>query len=451
MTAGATTRRRDATLPITLIVFAFVLLALPAEAVIPGPLRGNGSPARLLGLVMFAIVAISLLVPAVRGDGQVVRLRSLATSPKMVAVAMMMAYLALRLVIYVHGATSPSDPPDAAATTLRFLLTTAACFGIVLYTISTVTTERIRDAVLFAVLAGGAISTVIGLVQGLANIDYRTLLVPPGFTLLTETQLAERDGFTRVIGTAGHPIEFAVMVSALLPIAFHYSRFAATPMTRRIAYVGAALLLVAVPASVSRTAYVTLVVALVIYLLAQPVKFIVAGICALVAIVGVYFVVAPDLFDAVISLFTGASKDPSIESRTDDYAYVGKLFREEPFFGHGPASTIPQHSRYLDNQWLQELVMGGIAGVAAVILLILSCLIGLTVSSRRATGRSERDLVFAIGASVGAILVSMFLFDTFAFPQVTYLFFLLMGIAWTLVPERDRQSGTHATRIGAAA
>lgn len=423
-------------LPYLLITFAFLVAAIPGEAVIPGPLRGNGSPPRLIALVMAALVLLSL-IPIYRAR------QSRSSRTGWVGLGVIALYLASRLIVFALGDHDAFVAPDVLAAQTRFVLSAVVAFGVAVYTMAQVRDSRSRDAVLIALLVGISVSVVVGLIQGVIGVDYRDFLVPPGFERLTEKGLAVREGYTRVIGTSAHPIEFAVTVSATLPLAAHYARYGTVRSIRVFATVLTVLLLVAVPASVSRTAIVTLVAAGLVYLIAQPVRLLLAGTSVLALVVGIYYVIAPDLFEAVMNLFTGANQDPSVEGRTDDYTYVGDLFRAKPWFGYGPASTLPQYTRYLDNQWLQELLIGGVLGVAMLTAMIIGGAVGLTAWKRTASDAAERDLVFAVAAGFVALVVSTTVFDMFAFQQAYLMFFLFFGIAWTggrlqtAVPEFD--------------
>ncbi|NED69533.1 O-antigen ligase family protein [Streptomyces sp. SID10244] len=131
----------------------------------------------------------------------------------------------------------------------------------------------------------------------------------------------------------------------------------------------------------------------------------------------------------------------SITTRTDDYKYVGDMFRERPWLGHGLGSDLPKYTRFLDNQWLQLLIVGGVLGVAGLLLFIGGGVIGLTFASRLEVSRGDRDLVFALAAAFAAILVSTTVFDLFSFQQAFLLLFLLYGLIWSSVTALSASSG----------
>ena len=90
----------------------------------------------------------------------------------------------------------------------------------------------------------------------------------------------------------------------------------------------------------------------------------------------------------------------------------------------------PTEYRYLDNQWLQAIVQGGVVGVVAMLLIAFGGIAGMTAALRRARSRAERDQ-YALGASYVGMLVSSATFDLFSFQQATFLFFLLYALLWS--------------------
>src|SRR6185312_10538507 len=99
--------------------------------------------------------------------------------------------------------------------------------------------------------------------------------------------------------------------------------------------------------------------------------------------------------------------DPSIEGRTNDYAWVGYWFSQRPLLGRGPGTLIPELYLVLDNQWLYTLVTQGTLGVAALAALHLTCVSLASVALRRSASAEDRHLCAAlIAVQVVAILVA---------------------------------------------
>jgi O-antigen ligase len=113
--------------------------------------------------------------------------------------------------------------------------------------------------------------------------------------------------------------------------------------------------------------------------------------------------------------------------------------------GYGTRITVRSDPKVnapiLDNQWLSLLLETGVAGVLAMGWIL--------VRAVRRTGRLARKddsdeawLMAAFTASIGAFGIGMFTYDTFSFIQVTFMLFLLLGLA----AGEIRRSGVRAAR-----
>ena len=120
-------------------------------------------------------------------------------------------------------------------------------------------------------------------------------------------------------------------------------------------------------------------------------------------------------------------------------------------FGIGPGGSLPSVYGFLDNQWLQAIVQGGIVGVAAMLVLAGGGIFGVSAALRRATTPRERDQAYTMGAMLVAILASSFTFDLFSFPQVTFLFFVLFGLLWSKFTVSLPESKTAPPAVGRGA
>ena len=95
---------------------------------------------------------------------------------------------------------------------------------------------------------------------------------------------------------------------------------------------------------------------------------------------------------------------------------------------YDPGSGQVPNAIILDNQWLATLLEVGVVGVAAIAWLFLALLRRLIREARH--DQSSRGwLLGALAASIGSLAVGMFFFDALSFVQVTFLLFILMGLA----------------------
>jgi O-antigen ligase len=110
---------------------------------------------------------------------------------------------------------------------------------------------------------------------------------------------------------------------------------------------------------------------------------------------------------------------------------VGDSFRAKPVFGHGMGSTLPSVYGFLDNEWLQQIVQGGLFGLSAFIALAVGGIFGISAALRTASTRRERDQAYMIGAMFVALLSSSFTMDLFSFQQATFVLLISFGLLWS--------------------
>lgn len=409
-------RRREAK-PWALAILCVLIPILPAYVVPGGPLKSNGAPAKVLALWLFGLVVLGFV--AGRRTGRERRINP--------GVAVLLVYFFAWLWIYGLGRLHIDDPLLEAAKS-RAVIALIANIGAALYVFARIKTIRDRDFVLGALLIGLAFECAVGLLQGVASVDLRFLFQPPGFVVnTTDLTLDERIGAKRVIGTAQHAIEFSVLAVAAVPLGVYFARNARRGEVRVLAAVAALLGLAAMPAAVSRSGVISLVVALLVYMFYFRVRTIAIAATALVLAVVGYIAIFPTVVNALWGTITGSADDPSIKHRTEDYAGVSRIFHDHPYFGLG----LGGQPHLLDNEWLQTVVQGGIFGIAAMIVLSGGALFGVSGGLRAARTRREREQAFMLGAVVAAILVSSTTFDLFYYQQATLIFFITFALLWS--------------------
>lgn len=410
----------DARAPWLLGLLCFVVPALPAYVVLAGPLKGNGAPSRVIALIMFGLVVLGFV--AVRRSPHRRRINP--------GVLILLVYLLLWLAAYGAG-TMNTDNYTIATNRTRALIALVCHVGVGLYVIGRVRTPRDYRIVLGSLLAGLAFACLVGFLQGVSTVDLRYLFQPPGFVLNTDDLgLTERAGASRVRGTSQHPIEFSVLAAITIPLALYFVRHSATRNARVFAGVACVLGLLALPASISRTGVIAVAAAMAFFMLAFTVRHIAVAVAAAALAVGAYIATLPQITNALWSTITGSAEDNSIEGRTNDYVAVAELLRERPFFGVGLGGSEPTVFGYLDNEWMQAVVQGGLVGLTAMTLLMAGAVFGIAAALRRATTSEERTRSYMLGAMAIAILASSFTFDLFAFEQAAAIFFIVFALLW---------------------
>jgi polysaccharide biosynthesis protein PslJ len=416
---GAATSDR---VPLLLRLFCVVLPVLPTYLVLPGALKGNGAPARMMAVTMFGLVILSfLMVRRITPARQV--------NP---GTLILLIYFALWLTAYGVGLLNNDDFLVSTSRT-RSLMALVAHVGVSLYLLARVHSPRQREIVLGYLAAGLTFACLTGLLQGISSIDLRNLVNIPGFVVSTDTlQQFARGGITRVTGTSQHPIEFSVLAAVTVPLTLYLARNSATKHVRTLWGLACCVAILALPAAVSRSGIVSLIAALLVYMFAFKVRRIISAVTVGIIGLGAYAAVFPHIADAMWNTIAGSGEDDSVEGRIDDYARVSDLLRERPFFGLGLGGSPPAAFGYLDNEWLQSLVQGGAVGLLAMTLLAGGAIFGISAALRRTpTSPGQREQTFMLGGIAVGILSSSFTFDLFGFEQAAMMFFMVFALLWS--------------------
>jgi O-antigen ligase len=122
--------------------------------------------------------------------------------------------------------------------------------------------------------------------------------------------------------------------------------------------------------------------------------------------------------------------------RVADLAPSLDEFSGRPILGQGYGSRIvigeQANARLLDNQWLGLLLETGIVGILGFAWLISRAFRRVALAAKSQAGESGW-LLTAIAASLGSFAVGMFFFDAFAFIQVMFLLFILIGFGMSIL------------------
>jgi O-antigen ligase len=313
----------------------------------------------------------------------------------------------------------------------RALINLVANVGVALYILSRVRTTRQRNIVLGCLGIGLAFACLVGLLQSLTDIDLRFFFQPEGFVANTdELEMGERWGATRVMGTSQHAIEFSLLAAITVPLAIYFARNATKWPVRLAAMLTCGVALAAMPAAISRTGLIALAAAVLVYMWSFKLRHLVVGVVVGGLALGAYILTFPNITNALYNTIVNSEQDPSVLSRTADYALVSTSFHAHPIFGLGLGGTPPAQFGYLDNEWLQAVVQGGIVGITAMIVLAGGALFGIAAALRVATTQSERNQAYTLGSMIVASLVCTYTFDLFNFQQAVRIFFIVFALLW---------------------
>ena len=421
---------------LALTALPLVVLVVPAAVVFSGPLESNGWPARLL---TFWVAAAVMLGWVRRPNARA------STSPAEAACWLLFLALTVSLATAYLRPLSAEESAGALRVALVLFPLVVVALGI-----ASLGDRRRSDVLLTSIIVGATFSALVGIVQSLAPIDYVELARLPGMVAREVGGMGARGGFTRVRGSATHPIEFAVIGAAVAPLALHFARFASTQRRRHAAAAATALLVLTVLLSVTRSGVLTLVVAMLLYAVRlsgrQQLNLAVLAVGALV----LARAAIPGLLGTITGTFLGATEDDSVTSRLDDYPIVGRFFAQSPVIGRGLGTFLPDEYLLLDNQYLLAVIEGGVVLVVVLLAFFALALSSARGAGHRAANAADASRAQAVTAAIGGIAVSGFFFDLFSFAQVTVVLFLLVGIAgalWHHGREHGRRIPTPLERL----
>ena len=221
------------------------------------------------------------------------------------------------------------------------------------------------------------------------------------------------------------------MLAMVLPLALHFA-IQASGRERWWRWLCAALIGLAIPMSLSRTAIVgVLVVGLVLVPAWTPERqrraIVIAGLWS-----AAVWLMVPGLVGTISNLFANYGSDTSVTARTERYAKIGGLLRHHVFVGRGLGTFVPEKYFVLDNQYLGTVLEAGLIGLVAIVLVMLVAFGCARGARRRLRDESGRDLAQALAASAAVPLVVFATFDALSFPMVPGLLFLLLGCSGAL-------------------
>jgi O-antigen ligase len=333
------------------------------------------------------------------------------------------------LLSYLAGYRRVLDAQEASSAD-RTLLVTLALVGLALTTADGVSSRVRLDRLLKRLLIAALLMALVGHLQFLARIDLTRYIRVPGLSLNAPLiGVGERGGpgFARVAGTAGHYIEFGVLMAMVLPIAIHYALFARTRGQRQWRWTVVILIFAGIPFSISRSAIVAVAAGLLCLGCAWTLRRQFNALAGLTVMVFVLQALKPGLIGTIRSLFTNVENDPSVQNRTADYEAVSLYFHQRPWLGLGQGTAMPDKTVLLDNQILGQLVGGGLVGLVTLLLIFV---VGFSLGRRlRRTALDEetRHLGQALASVLVVALVASFTFDSFYFTTFAATLFLALG------------------------
>ncbi|GAB4047215.1 hypothetical protein GCM10028775_06130 [Catellatospora paridis] len=412
---------------VVLSVTICLLTLIPSRLVLPG-LTGLGRPAMVLAIMTVAWWILVKLSPrlVMRGRQPI----------RWIALLLLVDMLVSYAVGYGRGLTMME-----ANSADRWMLQAAAMCGLMLLASDGISNWERLKAVLKAFVWCAAFMAVVGVLQSFLALDITTYFVIPGLREGAEAaDIVARGGGIRVASTATHYIEFSVVMALALPFGIHFAAFAPTSKARQTYWALAGLIAIAIPLTISRTGIICAVLAMLVVASVWTWRlrynlFVIALVFGAV-LAGT----KPSLVGTLLWMFTGASEDPSITSRTDRYQMVLDFFVQRPWFGRGTGTWVWPQYQYLDNQWFATALENGIVGVAALASLHICAIVLVAVAWRRSKTAADRHLAAALMSTQITAIAASATFDSLSFTTYVVLIAILVGLCgavWRLThPER---------------
>jgi O-antigen ligase len=343
-------------------------------------------------------------------------------------------FLVATLASYVAAMTRalPADEVSVSDTGLIRLLAWA---GILLLASDGIPTlDRFITLLRRTVIAGALIAS-LGIAQFITKQSFVDLITIPGLAGGNEyANVDTRGGLVRAMGTANHPLEYAMVLSLILPLALTLALHDKTH-SALLRWLPTGVIVLGLALSGSRSAIIGLLAGVVVLIptWSRAVRW--RFSLAAAVFVAATYVVAPRIITNMRYLFLAIADDSSAASRAESTGLVARLFSLNPVFGRGFGTLLPQY-RILDNQYLLLLVEVGVVGLLAFAGLIATAGLSALSAGRQARDPLTRDIGSALAGSVLAGVVVLSLFDALSFPQSAGSLFFVLGLCaayWKLV------------------
>jgi hypothetical protein len=405
-------------------LFALTVMVIPSDTVIQA-IGAGGYPAGLVGLFAFgAFVAATLL-----GLHHPLQHRH----PVRSVICLLWAAALASYVLMDRSTLTVIQTASAD----RLLMQLAVITGIALVAAECLTSLSEVRRVLRALVWGGAFCGAVAALQFWVSLDVAPYLREiPGFSLNFENAgILDRAALNRVAGTAIHPIELGVVAGMLLPLAI-YLAMHDRERSQRARWVPVVLIGIAIPTSVSRSAILSVAVALAVFVVLMPARQRLVGLCAVPFGLCAVFMSAPGIIGTLTSFFEAGTSDPSVATRVDDYPMAERLVHQAPWFGHGPGTYIPDNAfDIFDNQYLKTAVELGLVGLLALVAYLALPVVFALVARRQSRDPDLRMVCAALAGAALAATACSFTFDSLSFPlfaNVSALVIGLIGACWRL-------------------
>lgn len=309
---------------------------------------------------------------------------------------------------------------------LRFYLFHLTCFFIVLVAVSAVENRRQLRAMLIFAAVGVALASLYGCYQGYVGVE----------VVASQQDLTLNEGMPgRIYSFFDNPNNFAEVLVMLVPLTGALTLNAKGWRGKLLGVLALGLGLGAIGMTYSRSSWIGLVLAVVIFLALMDWRFLpgmlVLGVCAIPFL-------PESIWNRILTI--GNMKDSSARYRVAIYEDTARLLRDYGLTGVGLGSDVTKtvfrqyptlydgnYPIHTHNNYFQMWSEVGFFGLLAFLGLILGQLKEGLQAFRRADRELRRILAAALGA-MGGILVVGLVEYTWFYPRNMFLFWFLFGV-----------------------
>ena len=431
-----------------LLAFLCLLIPiLPSYSVPPGPLKSNGSPAKLIAIIAFGLAVL----------GFVLIRRTASTCTVRPGVVLILVYFLMVLAVYGVG-LSHRDSALVEASKTRALIGRgrecrcgALCHDASRNRTAALYPSRVPRDRAYVQLCGRFVAEFRAHRPAFAISAAGFRNQPPQIKgAASAGVLSERFGAKRAFGTSGHAIEFSVLAAVTVPLTIHFARYAANRRVRVLAALACGLALLAMPAgSFEKWCY-----------------------CARRSLPGLYVVLQTARTQRCRGgrRHRASRRNPRCSGHRSSALANDHPIRRRTKASWNGSRTIPRCHRpstiirclasALAGHYRSSTASSTMNGcrrlyravpsaLVAMIVLASGGIFGLAAALRGATSPRERDQAYAMGAMLIGILASSYTFDLFSFQQATLVFFILFGLLWSnftiCYPEVRHASGGRSS------
>lgn len=411
--------------------FAVLLYLVPTDRRIEA-LGGAGSPAYLLALAALLWWAWHHLQKSSTPGRQQLQWVRVAA----------FLFLGACLASYAKAALTALPPADISVADLG-LVKVAALVGILLVANDSISSEERFMVLIRRLTVFAGLYATLGLIQFFTATNIVDMWQIPGLTASGSTGIGARSGFVRSAATATHPLEYAVVLTMMLPFCLTVAiRDRYRPTLLR--WFPVVVITLSAVLSVTRSAFLAMAAVFLVLLPSwPPVVRRAVGVAMALGAVAVY-VAVPGMAGAILGMFS--TNDSSVTSRTESYDDAMQFFLVSPFVGRGFGTFLPSY-RILDNQYLVSAVEIGIIGLLALLAVVVSAMAVAYSSRRIQAGEPMKSMGLALVASMLAGSLNFALFDAFAFPQACGTVFMVAGLCGAYANIRRNSADTLPKKL----